>query len=297
MSTAAVFWSAEKSLFNHKINSDFWGRANPFFLFLALVVLTLLGSEVLFQLGVRTQFYLWEFRLDLNILVIWVFCLIFNRKLTLDLGLSKIGIGRWVWRDNFLAFFSPFFLLAIIIAVGLLVKTITYQRVDNPSTFLLATIFDIPATFFFSISNVLMEEIVFRGFIFRVISKGKKFFVSTFLVSSLWGVFSLGNFLHDQGSGVTPIFTGLINSFSMGLVCSALLLYSKSIWSSYSFRIGILTFSAALLSRSQEESNTFFASNLASFSNNGIICSLLYFVLAVILLKLSKNRQMSTLFD
>jgi membrane protease YdiL (CAAX protease family) len=267
------------------------GRTKPFFLFLALVVLTVLGTEALFRMGVRTQFYVWEFKFDLNILVIGILCLVFNRKSNVGFGLSKIGIRRWIWRDNILAFISPFFILATIIAIGLLVKAITYQRVDNPSTFLLATIFDIPATFFFSISNVLMEEMVFRGFIFRAISKGREFFISTFLVSILWGIFSLSSLLQDQSSGLTPIFTGFINSLSMGFVCSALLLYSKSIWSSYSFRIGILTFSAALLSRRQEESNTFFASNLASFSGNGIVCSLLFFLLTAILLKLSKNRQ------
>jgi len=273
------------------VNSESIGKTKLFYLLLALVFLILLGSEVLFQMGVRTQYYAWEFKFDLKTIAIGVLCYVINRKFNVGFEIRKIGLWSWSWRDNLLAFFSPLLLFTTLIAAALIVKAATYQGADNPTTFLLATIFDVPATLFFSIFVVLLEEILFRGFMFNAISNERRFFISALLVSCLWGVYSLGDLLHNQDSGIVSVLSGFINSLSIGLVCSAFLLYSKSIWVSYSFRIGLLTFSAALLSRGQEESNTFFVTNFASFSSSGIVLSFLNFVLAAILLKLSKISQ------
>ncbi len=173
----------------------------------------------------------------------------------------------------------------------MLFKATVYQGVDNAGTFLLATFFDIPATFFFSITTVLLEEIVFRGFVFSAISKGENFALPALLTSGLWALMSFGSALQFHNLTFWSILIGFSNLISIGFICSALFLFSKSIWPSYSFRIGLLVFSSALLCGSQDDTNSFFFANLSSFSSTGVLSSLLNIVFAASLFKLHKNRQ------
>jgi membrane protease YdiL (CAAX protease family) len=288
-----VFWSAEKSLVNYKNIVKLMGRVNPFFILLVLVFFVLLGSEALVRLGLKTQFYIWEFEIDLKPAVFGVLCYFFNRKFQIGFKFAKIGVRSWDWPTNFLAFFSPFGLFALLIVVGVLFKATAYQGVENSTTFLLATFFDIPATFFFSITTVLLEEIVFRGFVFSTISKGENFVLPALLTSGLWALMSFSNAFQIQNSSFGSILIEFLNLISIGFVCSALLLFSKSIWSSYSFRIGLMVFSTALLCGKLDETNSFYITNLASFSSNGILLSLLNFIFATILFKLHKKRHKS----
>ena len=267
------------------------GRANPFFLFLGSVFFVLLGSEALLLLGLKTQFYIWEFKIDLKPAVFGVLCYFFNRKFQIGFNFAKIGIRSWDWLTNLLSFFSPFGLLALLIVAGISFKTIVYQGVENSATFLLATFIDIPATFFFSLTTVLLEEIVFRGFVFDAISKKENFILASFLTSGLWALISFSDVFQMHNSSFGSILLGFLNLMSIGFVCSALLLFSKSIWSSFSFRVGLMVFSNALLCGNQDETNSFFVANLSSFSSNGILFSLFNFAFSAILLKLHKNRE------
>jgi membrane protease YdiL (CAAX protease family) len=271
------------------------GRANPFFLLLVSVFFVLLGSEALLLLGLKTQFYIWEFKIDLKPAVFGVLCYYFNRKFQIGFNFAKIGIRSWDWLTNLLSFFSPLALLAILIMAGISFKTIAYQGVENSATFLLATFFDIPATFFFSITTVLLEEIVFRGFVFDAISKKENFILASFLTSGLWALISFSDVFQMHNSSFGSILLGFLNLMSIGFVCSALLLFSKSIWSSFSFRIGLMIFSTALLCGNQDETNSLFVANLSSFSSNGILLSLFNFAFFAILLKLHKNREKSAI--
>ncbi len=266
------------------------GRANPFFLLLVSVLFVLLCSEALVRLGLKTQFYIWEFNIDLRPVVFGVLCYFFSKKFQVGFDLAKIGIRIWDWPTNLLAFFSPFGLFGLLIVAGILFKATSYQGVENSATFLLATFFDIPATFFFSITTVLLEEIVFRGFVFKAISKRESFVLPALLTSGLWALMSFSNVFQIQKSNFGSFFIGFLNLTSIGFVCSALLLISKSIWSSYSFRLGLLVFSTALLCGKQDETNSFFITNLASFSNSGILLSLLNFIFASFILKIHIKR-------
>ena len=222
-----------------------------------------------------------------------VICYFFSRKFQIGFNLAKIGIRSWDWPTNLLAFFSPIGLFGLLIVAGILFKATLYQGVENSATFLLATAFDIPATFFFSITTVLLEEIVFRGFVFRAISKKESFVLPALLTSGLWALMSFSNGFQIQNSNLGSIFVGFLNLTSIGFVCSALLLFSKSIWSSYSFRLGLLVFSSALLCGSQDDTNSFFITNLGSFSSRGVLSSLLNIIFASFRFKLHKNRQKS----
>jgi len=198
---------------------------------------------------------------------------------------------KWNLRSNILAFFFPFGLFVLLILGGLLFKTIDYQGVENSATFLLATVFDIPATYFFSVTTVLLEEIVFRGFVFSAVMKGKNIFLPSLLASGLWALMCIGGVFQDAGANFRSILFGFVNLVSIGFVCSSLYLSSGSIWSSYSFRIGLIVFSTALLSESPAEANSFFSANTFLFSSNGLLITLFNFIFASLVLKLRKRPQ------
>ncbi len=256
----------------------------------------ILGFAALLHLGIKNQFYIWEFKIDLKPVVFGALCYFFNRKFRIGFTLSKIGTQNWNWGTNLLAFFSPFGLLALLIMAGISFKAITYQGVDNSATFLLATFFDIPATFFFSITTVLLEEMIFRGFVFDAVSNEDNFVLASFLSSGLWVLISFADVFKMHNLSVGFVLVGLLNLISVGFVCSALLLSSKSIWSSFSFRIGLMVFSSALLCGKQDETNSFFIANLPSFSSNGILFSLFNFSFVAILLKLHKSSKKLAIF-
>ncbi len=275
------------------MKSDLAGGNRPFISLLLIIGLVQLCSKALFRWGFRTQFYLWEFKLDLGTIAIAILALLLCRKLRLTHSFASIGIGRWNWRDNAIAFCSPLVLLAGLIGMGLIFRGVTYQGVDNTLTFLLTILFDIPATLFFSISLVLVEEITFRGFIFSLFSKTKGFFLSALLSSALWGFYSLFDLVRTQNLNWSTILAQFVSASSAGFLCSALFIFSGSIWSSYAFRMGLLTFSSALISMGQDESNTFFISKYPSFSNSGLVLSVLNLLLAFVLVQTSKKRSLN----
>jgi len=266
-------------------------RTDPFFLFLGLVLVVLLGSAAFVHLGLKTQIYVWEFRIDLRSAVFAILCVSFSKWRHAGFEFTKIGMWKWNLRSNILAFFFPFGLFVLLILGGLLFKTIDYQGVENSATFLLATVFDIPATYFFSVTTVLLEEIVFRGFVFSAVMKGKNIFLPSLLASGLWALMCIGGVFQDAGANFRSILFGFVNLVSIGFVCSSLYLSSGSIWSSYSFRIGLIVFSTALLSESPAEANSFFSANTFLFSSNGLLITLFNFIFASLVLKLRKRPQ------
>jgi CAAX amino terminal protease family. len=288
---AEVSWLDEKSLLGGKIIPKLMGRFNPFFLFLGSILLILFISGAFAHLGYKTLFYVWEFRIDPKPVAFAFLCYFFNKKFREKVVFEQIGLGKWDWSTNLLAFFFPLGILALIIVVGYLFKATDYQGVENSATFLLATLLDIPATYFFSITVVLLEEIVFRGFVFSIISKDKNVILSCILTSLLWATMSISNVLQGAGSHFTSILFDFLNLISLGFICSALFYFSKSIWSSYSFRIGLMVFSTALLGESHGETNSFFMTNLPVFSNGGIILTFLNFIFAFSLIRVKKGQQ------
>lgn len=272
-------------------------KTNPLVLLLASIFFVLLVSEALRRLGLETQFYVWEFKIDLKLIILGVFCYIINRKFEIGFNFDKIGVRNWSWSTNLKAFLLPLGLLAFVITAGIFLKATAYRGVDNTATFLLATFFDIPAIFFFSITTLLLEEIIFRGFAFNAISKKDVFVLPTFLASSLWALISFTDNMQTHDSSFRSILLGLLNLISIGFVCSALLWFSKSIWSSFSFRIGLLVFSSALLCRIQDDTNSFFTAKMAFFSSNGFFLTFCNFAVAAFLLKLRKTPEKSSILQ
>jgi len=263
-------------------------RANLFLLFTSAILLVLLIVAVLARSGFSSQFYVWEFRVDVKPILFAIFCYFFARRFSFQFVQISSEIWKWNWKVNLLAFFSPVLLCGIVILVGLAVGGIVYQGVDNAATFLLGIIVDIPAIFFFSASTLLLEEIIFRGYVYSYLSAEHGFIIPALVTSALWGVIFYSNFFDFQQLSFLSVIGGFLNLISIGFVCSSLVYFSTSIWASYSFRVGLATFLIPLLSGKQDEANSFFLSNFPAFSNSGILLSLLFFIFAAFIAKLGR---------
>ena len=265
-------------------------RANFSLFFFAAVLLVLMVVALLDRAGVPSQFYVWEFKIDLKPILFFGLCYFFAKKYSVQIGRINRQVWKWSWKVNLLAFFSPVFLCGTVILAGLISKGIVYQGVDNAATFLLGILIDIPAFFFFSATTLLLEEIVFRGYVFHYISSERSFIAAVLLTSALWGLLFYVNFFDVRQLSFSSIAGGFIYLVSIGFVCSSLFYYSRSIWSSYSFRVGLATFLIPLLCGKLDDANSFFVSGLSPFSNSGIILSSLNFIFAACIFKASKPQ-------
>jgi membrane protease YdiL (CAAX protease family) len=268
-------------------------RANLFFLFLSAILLVLVIVALLARIDVPSQFYIWEFRIDLKPILFLGGCYFFARRFSFQFVRIGAEIWKWNWKVNLLAFFSPCLLCGIVILVGLLFNGVVYQGVDNAATFLLGIFGDIPAIFFFSATTFLLEEIIFRGYVHSYLSTEHGFIVPALVTSGLWGLLFYINFFDIQQLSFSSVIAGYINLISIGFVCSSLVYYSTSIWSSYSFRVGLATFLIPLLSGKQDDANSFFLSDFSVFSNSGILLTLLLVIFGICISKLSKPSKIA----
>lgn len=248
-------------------------KFSPFSRFLFSLFLISLLSATVALLGVSTQFNLWEFPVDVKILLFVLLLFLFIRKYHWDFGINKYGILRWDVGQNVLAFLSPLVILALTITAGYLLKKTTFEGADDSVTLMLATLFDIPAAYFFSVAVVLVEELIFRGFIFDFVSREYGIFKSVLISSIIWTVANFDKIAQIRSSSLFVVSSELLNLISIGLACSAIYYHAKSIWPGYSFRIGLLVFSSAMLASDVNETSTVFYTGTQALSNSGILLS------------------------
>ncbi len=266
-------------------------KFSPFSRFLFFLFLISLLSAIVALLGVSTQSYFWEFPVDVKILLFVLLLFLLVRKYHWDFGLNKYGILRWEVGSNVLAFLSPLVILALTITAGYLLKKTSFDVADDSVTLLLATLFDIPAAYLFSVVVVLVEELIFRGFIFNFISRENGILKSVLISSIIWMFANLDKIAQIGPSSLFVISSELLNLISIGLACSVLYCQTKSIWPGYSFRIGLLVFSSAMLTSDANETSGVFYTETQTLSNSGILLSFVMLTFASCLFIFSKNMK------
>jgi len=271
-------------------------KFSPYSSFLFWLFLISIASAAVALLGLSTQFYLWEFLVDVKILLFVLLVLLFIRKFHWNVDLTKYGILRWDAGSNILVFLGPLVILTLTILVGYVVKKTTFEGEDDSITLLLATLFDIPATYFFSVAVVLVEEVIFRGFIFDFVSREYAIFKSLMISSIIWTVANFDKIAQIRSSSTLVISSELLNLFSIGVACSVIYCHTKSIWPGYSFRIGLAVFSSAMLASNVTETSSVFSTESHILSNSGILFSIVTLTFASFLLIFSsriKKTQIS----
>ncbi len=271
-------------------------KFSPFSRFLFFLFLISLLSAKVALLGVSAQFYLWEFSVDVKILVFVLLLFLFIRKYHWDFGLNRYGILKWDVATNILAFLSPLVILAATIITGYLLKKTTFEGADDSVTLILATLFDIPAAYFFSIAVILVEELIFRGFILDFVSRENGIFKSVLISSIIWTVANLDKIAQIPSLSLFAISSELLNLFSIGIACSVLYTQTRSIWPGYSFRIGLLVFSSAMLASDVNETSGVFYTETHALSNSGILLSFIILSFTSCLFLVFRNTKESPNF-
>jgi membrane protease YdiL (CAAX protease family) len=174
----------------------------------------------------------------------------------------------------------PLLLLSVILFVGKIGSQIDYHNFENWPTKILQILFDYPAILFFSISTIFIDELFFRSFLYKLFREHIGIGKAIVLSSIFWSIFNLSGFIFIVPNTIEIATVYIPYYLSTGILLSVLVEKYGHILYGYLFRVGLMSFSALLLSNATDDQSTFFVSNSLIFSSQGIIFSILSVFLA-----------------
>jgi membrane protease YdiL (CAAX protease family) len=243
------------------------------FTFISIIAISVV-SGILSYFGIPYQLYLWELFIDAKILTVLVLLFFLNKKRTVHFSNIRLLFFNWNLKKNILFFSLPFFCYLISNFIGILFDQVELNRLENAPTLLLATVFDIPAFYVFSVTTVLIEELVFRGLLLSSVQLQQSKTVSFIVVSIVWGIYGISEIISMQDIDAIKFLTVLFSFFSLGIICSMLVDKFRSIWIGYSLRIGIISLTPITITSLLNESDSFFTSTSIIFVAEGVIFSI-----------------------
>ncbi|HAP37008.1 MAG TPA: hypothetical protein DCQ28_14170 [Bacteroidetes bacterium] len=252
--------------------------------FVIIICISIL-SGILSYFQIPYQFYVWELFIDSKILALMLLLIFLNRKKAIQIASVKLLLLNWSWKKSIIYFSLPILLYVIVIAAGLLFNGVLLNKLDNSTTLILATLFDIPAIFVFSATSILIEEIFFRGFLHSTMQQFRPQWQAIILISFVWVVY---NFSEIIGIEEVNLLKGIIVVsfyFSIGVFCSVLVSKHNSIWFGYSLRVGLITLAPVIVTSLLSESDAFFSSESFLFFTEGAIVSVLLLAIGYILFR------------
>ncbi len=252
-----------------------------------LVVFAVILSSILFGMLryflIQYQFYVWEIFIDAKILCLLGLIFFLYKKKTMLFTKDQFVFLQFDWRKNLVVCSLPLFFYVIPIIVGLLIKEVSVSKLDNATTLVLATLFDLPAIYFFSLTSIFIEEIFFRGILLSTFQQKYSPIHSIILSSLFWMMFNISELVGLEELNFAHIIVIAIYFFSIGILCAAFSNKYKSVWLGYSFRVGIIALIPIILTSSLLESDSFLTTTSYFFNAEGIVVSLLLIVSGVIL--------------
>jgi membrane protease YdiL (CAAX protease family) len=229
------------------------------------------------------QFYFWEILIDLKIVSLLVFLLIQWKRKELVFQWQLSGIEKWQWKGNILWFFYPAAVLLMVGIVAFIMNQVEPENVDNSSTILLQTIFDIPAIFVFSVTSVFVEEFFFRSILFRSQLQLRTVIHAVLLNSCFWTIFYLPEIISIENDAILVFISVALFIFSYGFLLCILMWRNETLWYGYSFRIGISAILPLFVTSNFVDSGTFFTTDSAYFNAEGIVFSIIFFITAAVI--------------
>jgi membrane protease YdiL (CAAX protease family) len=246
----------------------------PFLASTAIALLMISGFFTLLSaFSIPFQFYLWEFYFDGKTLAVAGLIFTLWKRGRISFTADQFVFIRFDWRKNVWIFFAPVLFYALPIAAGYFFKEVSIVPLDNAATLILGTLFDIPAIFAFSVTSVLLEEVLFRGITFHSFRRHYTLRNALIFSNALWTAYCIPEIITIPDltlllGGVAGLFF-----FSLGLFCSVVSLRSTSLWVGYSFRIGLVSLTPILLTSIVAESDSFFTASSPVFIAEGILVS------------------------
>lgn len=250
----------------------------PFYLYICISSICF-GLLNYFQ--IQYQFYLWEIFVDIKIMSLLLFLLYIGRKGESSLAENIAELKNWNVKKMFQWFGLPLGFYGIVIIAGIILSEIKFQKPDNATTLILATIFDMPAVFIFSLFYIFLEEFIFRSFVVRSLMSTNGKTRAIFLSSFFWTLFAIPDFVSFAANSFYSFTAVVLYLFVIGILGAVVYLIYKTVWFSYSFRIGTITLAPLCISSLIVESDPFFLTTSVLFSAEGIIISVLFSAFSV----------------
>lgn len=258
---------------------------------LLLLVFLSIFFSILSFIRIPYQLYVWEIFIDGKIIALVLFMIYLVKRSKLLLSSLSAPLQNFYWRRNILWYLFPVLAYSVVLLVGILTEEGKLDNFDNLLTLTLATLFDLPAVFVFSLAYLFIEEIVFRSVLLNslLLRMNKEGTVMT--ISVLFALYCMSDVFTNDFSSALIFATLLLYFFSVGVITSALVLKYNSLWISYSFRIGLLTIAPLFLTSYLAESDSLFQTKNSLFFAEGIVFSLITLSIGFILLRSHVNTN------
>lgn len=216
---------------------------------------------------------MWEIFVDIKIVLLPLFLLFLRKKG--KFRFSSAFLRKWDVKKNLFWFFIPLVLYILTFLVGLLVGEVSVDIPENAETLILATIFDIPAIFVFSVTSIFIEEIFFRGVLVNSFEKHYGKLKTIVITSVLFAFFNLSEVVSYEARSLLTVSLLVIYFLSVGTLTSVLVLKYHTVWLGYSFRIFLATVPMLILPSFLVDSDSFFKTKNFLFFSEGLFFSLL----------------------
>lgn len=215
--------------------------------FLAFIFLPTLLSLIAVVFNIPTEFHLWEVPVNVRIFAISGIPFLLDPGRFVLKELSQFGILKWRWKSNLIAFAVPMvFLFIIIVLPQIWGKNVLDDLGTSPMS-MFAVLFDIPALYVFSLLVVLMDEIVFRGFLLGAFRQRGGLVLSIFMTTFVWTLASSEKIFRADDHSLVSVASGFLYLLSIGFATSGIFCHTNSVWNCYSYRIGLQVVSSAII--------------------------------------------------
>lgn len=231
------------------------------------------------------QIYVWEIFIDGKIIALLLFLIYLLQRSKFQFSFIAAKLNILDWRRSLLWFLFPVAAYSIVIIIGMLTKEGKFDNLDNIATLILATLFDLPAVFVFSLTFIFIEEIIFRGILLNSFLSKQKRVNSVTILSFVFSGFCMSDVFTNDFSSPLIFVSIIFYFFAIGVLTSALVLKYNSLWVSYSFRIGQLTIAPLILTSYLIESDSFFQTKNSLFYAEGFLFLMITLTVGFILLK------------
>ncbi len=263
--------------------------------FLRLMMIVVAGVSVLFSvlslMDIPVQFYWWEIFIDGKIILLSGILCVLLRKQWRESFTALRSLFVFRWKQALFSFLLPSIVIVVSIGIGWTLSDVRFEPLSNATTVILATLFDIPALYFFSLTTVLLEELIFRGMIPEELRRRFSPAVTGAVGGIFWMVYAVPELFDLDG---VPALHRVIIAFSFGatgMFCTALTRFTGSLWNGYSFRVGMTAVLPLLISSVLIESDSFFTTKGMVFAAEGITFTLIVTIAAVMLLRRLPSAQ------
>lgn len=251
-------------------------------------------ASILSALGWPYQFFVWEFFFDGRLVAILALSFIAWKRGFITLPSPMPSLRSFRWHENVWAFLAPLAFYALTIGAGMAASAVKVDPLDNAATLVLATLFDIPAIYVFSITSVLVEEFLFRGVVLDAFTKRSSPFLAVVLSSVLWTLFMVPEVIGLNDLALPSISVVLLFIFITGLFCSVIALRWSTIWIGYSFRVGIIALTPIIISSLTTEADAFFITSSPWFAAEGGVMIILMILSAFFLFRRTAHFAQKT---